>query len=64
MSDYYHAVVEVEATPDEAESLAQEVVRSLVAEGVVQSTLDPEAAFGGPGAGQQLCGVAESFAKL
>lgn len=49
MSDFYHAIVDVEAKPDEAQPLAQEVVRRLVAEGIIQRDIDPEATLGGPG---------------
>lgn len=49
MSDFYHAIVEVEAKPDEAQPLAQEVVRRLVVEGIIQPDIDPEATLGGPG---------------
>ena len=49
MGDYYFAAVDVEATPEQAESLGQQVVQRLVGEGVIQPTLDPEATLGGPG---------------
>jgi hypothetical protein len=49
MGDHYFAIADVEARPDERHGLAQKVVRRLVAEGIIQPLLDPEATLGNPG---------------
>jgi hypothetical protein len=58
MSDSYQAIVDLEATPGDAEALARRVVERLSVEGLIMPSLDPGAVLGGSGGyrpGRRIC---------